>query len=60
MPVMDGYQLIKLVRETSPTIKILCMSGFAGTSVPADVEFLLKPFPPNVLLARVDQLLHRG
>ena len=30
MPVMDGIQLVHLVRETRPTAKIVCMSGFTG------------------------------
>jgi CheY-like chemotaxis protein len=60
MPVMDGHQLVTLVRRTSPDTKIICMSGYADDPIPARTEFLPKPFLPDALRERVDKLLEQG
>jgi two-component system cell cycle sensor histidine kinase/response regulator CckA len=57
MPVMDGYQLVRLVRQTRPKAKVICMSGYAADGVPADVTFLAKPFTPASLRACAEQAL---
>jgi CheY-like chemotaxis protein len=57
MPVMDGHQLIKLVRETSARTKIICMSGGTDESIPTNTEFLPKPFGRNSLYESVNKLL---
>jgi two-component system, cell cycle sensor histidine kinase and response regulator CckA len=60
MPVMDGYQLIDLARRTRAKVKVICMSGYRDEPLPANVEFLQKPFLPDVLRACVSELLKRG
>ena len=60
MPVMDGRQVVRLVRETKPGARIVCMSGYAEQGIPNDVEFLCKPFLPGALRESVDKLLRRG
>lgn len=57
MPVMDGYQVIRLVRESRPDAKIVCMSAYAERGVPPGVEFLGKPFRPEALRACVEKVL---
>jgi two-component system cell cycle sensor histidine kinase/response regulator CckA len=57
MPVMDGHQLVELVRETSVDAKILCMSGYSNEPIPPGTDFLQKPFLVNALRASVDKLL---
>ena len=57
MPIMDGHQLVKLVRETSAGVKIICMSSCMGKPIPANTEFLQKPFQMKALCACVDKLL---
>lgn len=59
MPVMNGHQLVKLVRQTSASAKIICMSGYTDEPIPARTEFLQKPFTPDVLRALVDKLLYQ-
>src|SRR5262245_16741904 len=49
MPVMDGYQLILLIRETKPAAKIIAMSGNPARELPAAISFLPKPFTPQQL-----------
>jgi CheY-like chemotaxis protein len=56
MPVMDGHQMIELIRETSPGAKIICMSGYSEKSLPADVEFLQKPFTPSALIECINKI----
>jgi two-component system, cell cycle response regulator CpdR len=60
MPAMDGHQLVKLVRETSSRAKIICMSSAIDEPIPANTEFLHKPFDMNDLYERIDELLHHN
>ena len=60
MPTMDGYQLVELVRETNSRVKIICMSGGIAKRLPANTEFLQKPFGASALCACVDKLLHES
>jgi two-component system cell cycle sensor histidine kinase/response regulator CckA len=60
MPTMDGYQLVELVRETNSRVKIICMSGGIAKRIPANTEFLQKPFRASALCACVDKLLHES
>src|ERR1700751_6454778 len=57
MPTMDGNQLVELVRETNSRAKIICMSGGIAKRIPANTEFLQKPFRAVALSACVDRLL---
>lgn len=61
MPEMDGQQLAVRVHEYSPLTKILFISAFApplaGTGVPADAEFLPKPFTLESFLEMVQALI---
>ena len=57
MPVMDGHEVVRLIRETRSNAKIICTSGFTDEHCPPDVVFLPKPFTPNELRATVNRLL---
>ena len=57
MPVMDGYQLIELVRETLPSARIIFMSGNPGRELPSGIPFLPKPFTPQKLRQLVCEAL---
>jgi CheY-like chemotaxis protein len=57
MPVMDGYRMVRLIRETNGAARIICMSGFADEEIPQGVMFLSKPFGPDKLLASVAKVL---
>jgi len=63
MPVMDGYQLAKIVQEKYPLVKIQLISGYTGeqhNAMPDNIlheNILNKPCEFNVLLARVRDLL---
>ena len=60
MPTMDGHQLVELVRETNSRAKIICMSGGIAKRIPANTEFLRKPFRASEVRACVDRLLHQS
>jgi signal transduction histidine kinase len=62
MPVMNGIQLVRAVREIQPGVPALLVSGYAAGAVGAeglgdDCAFLEKPFSPAQLYARLHDLL---
>ncbi|MBI5531331.1 MAG: PAS domain S-box protein [Deltaproteobacteria bacterium] len=61
MPVMSGPMLALRLRERSPNLKVLCMSGYDDAGVEGEqLELLKKPFTPAELLARVRGALDRS
>jgi two-component system cell cycle sensor histidine kinase/response regulator CckA len=63
MPVMNGRELAERVRALRPGIRVLYVSGYAETA-PVDVldtamDYLQKPFAPDVLAAKVREVLSR-
>jgi two-component system cell cycle sensor histidine kinase/response regulator CckA len=57
MPEMSGYDLARCLSEERPGIPIVLMSGY-GDPEP-EVPFLQKPFPPDVLVRKVGEILDR-
>ncbi len=57
MPVMDGYRVIELVKQTRPRAKIVCMSAWAEEGLPPGIAFLQKPFAAKDLRASVEKAL---
>jgi two-component system cell cycle sensor histidine kinase/response regulator CckA len=62
MPQMGGFELGRQLGERSPALKILYMSGYrdnalGGEGGEAPAAFLHKPFTPDVLLAKVREVL---
>ena len=63
MPVMDGGQLIRRLRERSPDVKTIAITGGLSREEMANVmesesaAFLLKPFGANVLLETIRRVL---
>jgi signal transduction histidine kinase len=63
MPRMAGPELASALREVHPGARVLFLSGYAeqgvvkGGELEPGVELLVKPFTPEVLLRRVDELL---
>ena len=66
MPLMDGPSLIKKVREKWPTIKVICISGYAEESFRDkigswdDIWFLPKPYSLNQLAGLVKDAIGAG
>ena len=61
MPEMDGFELGEQIAGRSPKIKILYVSGYregpAGAPGGPPKQFLPKPFTPDVLLAKIREVL---
>ena len=62
MRQMDGFELGRTLWQQTPGLKILYMSGYrdnAGVTEPgqAPATFLHKPFTPDILLAKVREVL---
>ena len=57
MPVMDGAEEIRRIRETRPGATILCMSGNPEQECPAGTMFLSKPFTSEQIRTRVNEAL---
>jgi two-component system cell cycle sensor histidine kinase/response regulator CckA len=63
MPRMDGPGLIKHVRETHPTMKVIFISGYTEDSFrkrldsEAEIHFLPKPFSLKQLASKVKEVM---
>jgi CheY-like chemotaxis protein len=65
MPHMNGLELGRALAARAPRLKMLYMSGYRDALARAAPEgttatLLLKPFTPEVLLARVREALDAG
>jgi DNA-binding response OmpR family regulator len=65
LPGMDGFELCSEMRQRSEDMAILILTGrsddsdkVSGLDLGAD-DFLVKPFGPDVLLARINAVLRR-
>jgi PAS domain S-box-containing protein len=62
MPGISGPELVRLVRQSRPKIRVLYMSGYADDEIEdldRDAGFLQKPFTPSELTAKVAEVLGR-
>lgn len=63
MPELDGVGLAKEVLAKYPAVRVLCMSGYDDkkeeleAALGGKVDYLQKPFAPDVLLEKVAQVL---
>ncbi len=59
LPGITGCELVQLLREHSPTLPIIHLTGSlsSATGLPADVRTLLKPFDLPQLIPTVRELL---
>jgi two-component system cell cycle sensor histidine kinase/response regulator CckA len=63
MPAMSGLELANLLREVCPKMKVLFVSGYTEDAISLrgvaseSVSFLPKPFTPEILNAKVREIL---
>jgi DNA-binding NtrC family response regulator len=65
MPQMNGFELGQRLAERNPDLPVLYMSGYRDSpinSAPGEPPkaFLNKPFAPDILLAKVREVLDEG
>ncbi|RPH38425.1 MAG: response regulator, partial [Desulfobulbaceae bacterium] len=65
MPGMSGRVLADQLSKRFPTLKVLYMSGYTDDAIvhygmlEPGIEFIHKPFSPNVLAGKIRSLLDR-
>jgi two-component system, cell cycle sensor histidine kinase and response regulator CckA len=64
LPGMSGFALADAMREANPNLKTLFISGYTGAEYfrqmqvsTAGIPFLQKPFTPDALVQKVQELL---
>jgi PAS domain S-box-containing protein len=57
MPLMNGRELARRLRERLPDVSVLFVSGYTDQPVGDKDTFLAKPFAPSALAARLRTLL---
>ncbi|MEQ9574916.1 MAG: response regulator, partial [Rhodospirillales bacterium] len=63
MPGMDGYTLVRQLREQMPQVKVILMSGYAEDAFQDQIDkdetlhFLPKPFTLKTLVGKVKEII---
>ena len=63
MPVMDGMELLREIKQHYPLIDVICMTGHGGTYTFTDVikagasDFILKPFAEDEVEAKINRVI---
>ena len=63
MPAMSGKELVDKIRQTSPDLKVLFVSGFITdkiidkVDVDKNIDYIEKPFDREQLLEKIQNLL---
>jgi two-component system cell cycle sensor histidine kinase/response regulator CckA len=63
MPGMDGYNLVRTLREQMPEVKVILMSGYAEDAFQDQIDkdetlhFLPKPFTLKTLVGKVKEII---
>jgi PAS domain S-box-containing protein len=63
MPLVEGNDLVRILKNINPKIKILVISGFSDTLIREDGSvdaFVKKPFEQTELLATIRRILDAG
>ena len=62
LPKMSGPDLARLIRQRSPAVRVIFMSGYTGALLQdedmAGAEFLQKPFDAKVVAHKIRALLN--
>ena len=65
MPVMDGYEATKKIREFMPTVPIIAQTAYASSTDKSRAlacgcnDFISKPFRKELFLSKVNEYLYR-
>lgn len=59
MPGMTGNELVDMVTKSKPDLKVIFMSGYTAGLLTqrASAPFIQKPFTPNDLINKINQVL---
>jgi len=59
LPQVNGRELARQMVAILPGIRVLFMSGYTETALDTDVEFVQKPFTPEMLCRRIREVLDK-
>ena len=57
MPVIDGYEFVRVIRHDRPNARIVCMTGYSDEQYPQGTTLLAKPFRPDEIRQMVARML---
>ncbi len=57
IPKLDGPQLAEKLTDSMPELKVLFISGYVDREMPAEIDYLEKPFTMQKLLLKVGTVL---
>ena len=60
MPGISGPDLAKKLKQLRPEMRVILMSGYSEGMLILNYgwHFLQKPFPPNALISKVNDVMH--
>ncbi len=64
MPEMDGFELMRAVRDQFPDVYIICMTAHGGSYTYTDVvgvgakDYITKPFTIDEMMAKLNRVIH--
>lgn len=65
MPIMDGYEASKLIKEINPNIPIIAVTGEAILDVKSKIsdagidDYILKPINPEILIDKIHKFISK-
>ena len=66
LPKLGGWEAFRRMREMNPDIRCILASGYFDPDLRMDmikegaIDFVQKPYIPNVILARISEAIHDG
>ena len=66
LPKLGGWEAFRRMREMNPNIRCILASGYFDPDLRLDmikegaIDFVQKPYIPNVILARISEAIHDG
>jgi FixJ family two-component response regulator len=66
LPKLGGWEAFRRMREMNPKIRCILASGYFDPNLRMDminegaVDFVQKPYVPNVILTRISDAIHDG
>lgn len=66
LPKLGGWEAFRRMREVNPNIRCILASGYFDPDLRIEmikegaIDFIQKPYVPNVILARINEAIHDG
>jgi DNA-binding NtrC family response regulator len=66
LPKLGGWEAFRRMREVNPNIRCILASGYFDPDLRIEmikegaIDFIQKPYVPNIILARINEAIHDG